>query len=271
MKKKFAFFIIIITVVSTLFVFGNNPKNTIATSKKIYIYDSWKNDITSYKDDSILYQFAIYDFNNEIDIEKSNLIDLNLINSNDNMSLTDFDLEYTGEENNIKFYTLSVYITLDKLGIYNLNNIDISMELPNNNQYTFSLGNSIVNIINKNNDLDLVEGSAILSKKTETDIYDVDYTIKNLTDKQVTLVDIKLNDQSGIEIIESNVSNLKINPNEEKKINLKLKLDKNINNSLISFNLIYDIDKEKKEYATSPVIIADPVPIERLNELIKSN
>lgn len=219
MKNKYIIFTSIFLVILFFisFSFNKNKSNTtIDKSKKIYIYDRWVNDITSYKNDEILYQFAIYDFNNEIDIDKSNLINL-LLDNTPHISLTDYKLEYTGEDKNVKFYTLSLYIKIDKLGLYKLNDLNLKMSI-NNKVYNFSLGNSIIKIIEKTNDLDTIGGSAIISKKFDDDIYDLYYEIKNTTNHKIVLNDLKLNNQAGIKILKSDINNLIINPNEQKKL-----------------------------------------------------
>lgn len=270
MKKKYIIFTFIFALIFTfIFIINNKYKENHddLSSKKLYIYDSWKNDITTFKDDEILYQFPIYDFNSEIELDHLDLIELSLIDATPNVSLTNYNLEYTGTNQNINFYTLSVYIKIDKLGLYKLNNLNLEMTV-NNNVYDFSLGDSIVKIVEKTNDLDMVGGSAIISKKFEDTTYDIYYEVKNLTNQKVNLKELRLNGQTGITILESNIDNIILSPNESREINIKLKLDKNINNSLISFNLVYEIDNELKEFYTSSVIIADPVPLERLKEII---
>lgn len=276
MKKRYKLIFIIFICMSLFIVLKNvkteNKDNSINLESKenVYIYGDWNNNIVVDKDEQILVQIPIYDFNNEI---KENDVNIK-VNNFDYGRISDISLEKNHNYEKFTSYTASFYMDFDKVGEYNIK--DITLEIETDNEvFSKSIGNFIVKVCKSNTDnsIDIIGGSALIDlnsnieeKDKDYNYYRLNYVLKNNSDEKILIKNINLNKSDLITIkMDENY----INPNEEKTIEFNVALKKNIVNSIIKPEIIYEKSGRKLSLAGTSILIADPVSIERLSEIIK--
>ena len=235
MKKSYKVLLIIISVL-LLFGLVTGYKylyyNTDTNNNNVYIYGDWDNDISILKNEDIIIQVPIYDFNQEID-------------DNTSISIQNFD---DGEIDNIE-------------AVIN----------TSSNTYSTNLGNYSVMVYDENsisNDIEIVGGSALVETISDENTYLLSYTLKNNSNNNILIEKINLNSSDKLSI---DFDSVNLCPNEERDIDFTLTLDNSVSNSIIKPSIIGKSNGKTIETLGTSILVVDPVSIEKLYELINTN
>lgn len=282
MKKINKYTTILLSIISIIFVtiiFTYSNKNNPLKDKLdlayngIYIHNKWINNISVLKNESVFIQIPIYDFNNEIDLETTDIT----INNFNIGEIEYISLENQEQYDNFTSYMLHFYMKFNKPGNYQINNIELEID-TNENIYSKNIGNYSINVYDKvsdnKNDLEIIGGSGFIdilnpiSTDNNINYYPATYTLKNNTSTPIQIDSININKSSYIYIDELN--NMVINPNEEKVIEFNIKLTDSIYNTVIQPTITYTINNNNKFIIGPQILIADSISLERLSELIEN-
>ena len=272
MKKNYKVLLIIISVLSLFglitgykYLHYNTDKNTDTNNPNLYIYGDWDNDISILKNEDIIIQVPIYDFNKEID-------------DNTSISIQNFD---GGEIYNIALnnkqefpeftsYTLQFNMLFNRTGYFELDNIEAVIN-TSSNTYSTNLGNYSVMVYDENsisNDIEIVGGSALVETISDENTYLLSYTLKNNSNNNILIEKINLNSSDKLSI---DFDSVILSPNEEKDIDFTLSLDKSVSNAIIKPSIIGKSNDKTINTLLDSILVVDPVSIEKLYELINTN
>ena len=257
---------------------GNNkeyPKNNISDAyDNIFIYSDFNNNISAFVNEDILIQMPVYDFGNNLSNE-----DLTInINNLKEGQVKDISLDNKQVFDSFTSYTLSFYISFDKIGSYFFDDATVSItKNRNNTSYTIEkgIGKYNISIYDKDNnpDIEIVGGTALKETSITSDtikneyiIYPVEYRIKNNSNRDIVINDIFICDNNDIKI---EIEPVTIEKYKEKVVKFNILMKGDILNSIIKPAIKYSNNANSKIFSATSIIIADPVPIDRLYELIK--
>lgn len=190
----------------------------------------------------------------------------------------DISLSNKQEFENFNSYTLSFYISFDSIGEYSFDDATISVQIDNPAyKVEKNIGRYNISIYEKNDssDIEIIGGTALQPINSSPNIndndyvnYPVEYRIKNNTNNKIYINNIHTSSNNNVKI---DMKPIVIDKNKEAKINFNILLKGNISNSIIKPIIEYSTDNiETKIFSTTPMIIADPVPEDRLYELINN-
>ena len=178
MKKSYKVLLIIISVL-LLFGLVTGYKylyyNTDTNNNNVYIYGDWDNDISILKNEDIIIQVPIYDFNQEIDDNTS----ISIQNFDDG-EIYNIELNNKQEFDEFTSYTLQFNMLFNRTGYFELDNIEAVIN-TSSNTYSTNLGNYSVMVYDENsisNDIEIVGGSALVETISDENTY---LSIKELT------------------------------------------------------------------------------------------
>lgn len=269
--------IISILILSIVIIYNLTKKNetpnkeeNITSRQNIFIYGDWDNNIIINKDKKVLVQIPVYDFNNEINKLHTNV-------SIDNFKIGSIDdIKFVNEEKHSSFnyYTLQFYMNFKEVGEFKLDNLIVNIN-TNNGSYSQNIGNyniKVVDSLNTKNELEIVGGTALeplnRSKNEGMVDYSVYYDIKNNSDHEVVISNIKLNTSDDIKV-KNKIEPVKIQPSETKKVSFVASLNHKIVNTLLIPEIQYKILDNRSSIYGDQILITDPVSYERLSELVK--
>lgn len=268
MKKSYKVLLIIISVL-LLFGLVTGYKylyyNTDTNNNNVYIYGDWDNDISILKNEDIIIQVPIYDFNQEIDDNTS----ISIQNFDDG-EIYNIELNNKQEFDEFTSYTLQFNMLFNRTGYFELDNIEAVIN-TSSNTYSTNLGNYSVMVYDENsisNDIEIVGGSVLVETISDENTYLLSYTLKNNSNNNILIEKINLNSSDKLSI---DFDSVNLCPNEERDIDFTLTLDKSVSNSIIKPSIIGKSNGKTIETLGTSILVVDPVSIEKLYELINTN
>ena len=248
----------------------NKDEELLHLDDGIFIYSDFYNNISAFVEEDVLIQIPIYDFGNTLD---NKVVDID-INGLKECTAKDISLENKQVFDEFDSYTLTFYISFDDAGTYSFDDATVSIVTDCYN-IEKSIGRYDVSIYERNNnsDIEITGGTAMEEVDLTSDVnsgeyvkYPVEYRIKNNTNNNININSISINSNDNIKIdMKPDI----IESNEEKKIMFDILLKDGIVNSIIKPVIEYSIDnKNNIILPATPIIIADPVPVDRLYEII---
>ena len=270
-KNKIIVFILMIILLFSINIIININKsknNDELNYKGVYIYNDWKNNIVS-KGDNVLIQIPIYDFNNEIDINNV-VIDIDNLNIG---KVEDIDISSGEKYDNFTSYMISFYMIFDEIGKYNLDDIIINISTEENT-YSKSIGEFNISVYDKkhdNDDIEIIGGTGLVSTEesigeSNKNSYIMNYKLRNKSNNDIKIDNISLNKSEDMNIEFKDVI---IKANEEKEIEFKYIVNKSVKSSIIEPNIYYEVLDKNYIMSGSQIILAEPLPVDRVNELVK--
>lgn len=282
MKKINKYSIILLSIISIIFIsiaftYGNKSNDSKdklnLTYDGIYIHNKWMNNISILKNESAFIQIPVYDFNNEIDLETTQIT----VNNFNIGEIEYIRLENQEQYDNFTSYMLHFYMKFDKPGNYQINDIELEIH-TDENTYFENIGDYNITVYDtaddNKNDLEIIGGSGFIdilnpmSSDNNVNCYPATYTLKNNTNTPIQIDNININKSSYIYI--DNLNKVTINPNEEKVIEFNIKLTDSIYSTMIQPTVTYTINNNNKFIIGSQILVADSISLERLSELIKN-
>lgn len=271
-KNKIIVFILMIILLFSINIIININKsknNDELNYKGVYIYNDWKNNISVSKGDNVLIQIPIYDFNNEIDINNV-VIDIDNLNIG---KVEDIDISSGEKYDNFTSYMISFYMIFDEIGKYNLDDIIINISTEENT-YSKSIGEFNISVYDKKHDNDYIEiigGTGLVSTEesigeSNKNSYIMNYKLRNKSNNDIKIDNISLNKSEDMNIEFKDVI---IKANEEKEIEFKYIVNKSVKSSIIEPNIYYEVLDKNYIMSGSQIILAEPLPVDRVNELVK--
>ena len=267
MKKSYKVLLIIISVL-LLFGLVTGYKylyyNTDTNNNNVYIYGDWDNDISILKNEDIIIQVPIYDFNQEIDDNTS----ISIQNFDDG-EIYNIELNNKQEFDEFTSYTLQFNMLFNRTGYFELDNIEAVIN-TSSNTYSTNLGNYSVMVYDENsisNDIEIVGGSALVETISDENTYLLSYTLKNNSNNNILIEKINLNSSDKLSI---DFDSVILSPNEEKDIDFTLSLDKSVSNAIIKPSIIGKSNDKTINTLGTSILVVDPVSIEKLYELINT-
>lgn len=268
---------IIILLLILLFLFlGINiiiksKNNDISNYKGVYIYSEWKNNISVPKGDNILIQIPIYDFNNEINVDS---VEINIDNLNIG-KVDDIDISYEDTYEDFSSYMISFYMTFDNVGKYNLDDITMNISTEENT-YSKSIGEFNIEVYDNNHSADYLEiigGTGLVNKDESIDennknSYTMNYKIRNNSNNDIKIDNIYLNKSEDMYI---EFTDAIIKPNEEKEVEFTYIINTSVKSSIIEPKIDYKVLDDKYTISGTQIILGEPLPVDRVNELVKYN
>lgn len=271
-KNKIIVFILMIILLFSINIIININKsknNDELNYKGVYIYNDWKNNISVSKGDNVLIQIPIYDFNNEIDINNV-VIDIDNLNIG---KVEDIDISSGEKYDNFTSYMISFYMIFDEIGKYNLDDIIINISTEENT-YSKSIGEFNISVYDKkhdNDDIEIIGGTGLVSTEesigeSNKNSYIMNYKLRNKSNNDIKIDNISLNKSEDMNIEFKDVI---IKANEEKEIEFKYIVNKSVKSSIIEPNIYYEVLDKNYIMSGSQIILAEPLPVDRVNELVK--
>lgn len=271
-KNKIIVFILMIILLFSINIIININKsknNDEHNYKGVYIYNDWKNNISVSKGDNVLIQIPIYDFNNEIDINNV-VIDIDNLNIG---KVEDIDISSGEKYDNFTSYMISFYMIFDEIGKYNLDDIIINISTEENT-YSKSIGEFNISVYDKkhdNDDIEIIGGTGLVSTEesigeSNKNSYIMNYKLRNKSNNDIKIDNISLNKSEDMNIEFKDVI---IKANEEKEIEFKYIVNKSVKSSIIEPNIYYEVLDKNYIMSGSQIILAEPLPVDRVNELVK--
>ena len=271
-KNKIIVFILMIILLFSINIIININKsknNDEHNYKGVYIYNDWKNNISVSKGDNVLIQIPIYDFNNEIDINNV-VIDIDNLNIG---KVEDIDISSGEKYDNFTSYMISFYMIFDEIGKYNLDDIIINISTAENT-YSKSIGEFNISVYDKkhdNDDIEIIGGTGLVSTEesigeSNKNSYIMNYKLRNKSNNDIKIDNISLNKSEDMNIEFKDVI---IKANEEKEIEFKYIVNKSVKSSIIEPNIYYEVLDKNYIMSGSQIILAEPLPVDRVNELVK--
>ena len=270
-KVPFLYSIFSLLIISVLLLFGlvTGYKylyyNTDTNNNNVYIYGDWDNDISILKNEDIIIQVPIYDFNQEIDDNTS----ISIQNFDDG-EIYNIELNNKQEFDEFTSYTLQFNMLFNRTGYFELDNIEAVIN-TSSNTYSTNLGNYSVMVYDENsisNDIEIVGGSALVETISDENTYLLSYTLKNNSNNNILIEKINLNSSDKLSI---DFDSVILSPNEEKDIDFTLSLDKSVSNAIIKPSIIGKSNDKTINTLGTSILVVDPVSIEKLYELINTN
>lgn len=272
-KNKIIVFILMIILLFSINIIININKsknNDEHNYKGVYIYNDWKNNISVSKGDNVLIQIPIYDFNNEIDINNV-VIDIDNLNIG---KVEDIDISSGEKYDNFTSYMISFYMIFDEIGKYNLDDIIINISTEENT-YSKSIGEFNISVYDKkhdNDDIEIIGGTGLVSTEesigeSNKNSYIMNYKLRNKSNNDIKIDNISLNKSEDMNIEFKDVI---IKANEEKEIEFKYIVNKSVKSSIIEPNIYYEVLDKNYIMSGSQIILAEPLPVDRVNELVKN-
>lgn len=268
MKKSYKIFL---TIISVLLLPGlitgckkldyNRDKN----NSNVYIYGKWDNDISVLKNEDIIIQVPIYDFNHKIDDDTS----ISIQNFDDG-EIYNIELNNKQEFPEFTSYTLQFNMLFNSTGRFKLDDIEAVITTASDT-YSANLGNYSVTVYDENSvsdDIEVVGGISLVEAINEDNTYLLSYTVKNNSNNDILLEKINLNSSDKLSI---DFDSVNLSPNEERDIDFTLRLDKSVSNSIIKPSIIGKSNGKTIETLGTSILVVDPVSIEKLYELINTN
>ena len=266
MKKSYKIFL---TIISVLLLPGlitgckkldyNRDKN----NSNVYIYGKWDNDISILKNEDIIIQVPIYDFNHKIDDDTS----ISIQNFDDG-EIYNIELNNKQEFPEFTSYTLQFNMLFNSTGRFKLDDIKAVITTASDT-YSANLGNYSVTVYDENSvsdDIEVVGGISLVEAINEDNTYLLSYTVKNNSNNDILLEKINLNSSDKLFI---DFDSVNLSPNEERDIDFTLRLDKSVSNSIIKPSIIGKSNGKTIETLGTSILVVDPVSIEKLYELNK--
>lgn len=265
----FILMIILLFIINIIININKSKNNDEHNYKGVYIYNDWKNNISVSKGDNVLIQIPIYDFNNEIDINNV-VIDIDNLNIG---KVEDIDISSGEKYDNFTSYMISFYMIFDEIGKYNLDDIIINISTEENT-YSKSIGEFNISVYDKkhdNDDIEIIGGTGLVSTEesigeSNKNSYIMNYKLRNKSNNDIKIDNISLNKSEDMNIEFKDVI---IKANEEKEIEFKYIVNKSVKSSIIEPNIYYEVLDKNYIMSGSQIILAEPLPVDRVNELVK--
>lgn len=268
-NKIIIFILIIILLFGVNIIIKKSKQNDKYNYNGVYIYSDWKNNISVSKGDNILVQIPIYDFNNEINIDN---VEINIDNLNIG-KVEDIDISEGDKYEDFTSYMISFYMTFEDIGKYNLDDIIMNI-YTDKNTYSKSIGEFNIDVYDNNYNTDYIEiigGTGLVSKDESIDennknTYIMNYKLRNKSNNDIKIENIYLNKSEDMYIEFKDVI---IKPNEEKEIEFKYIINQFVKSSIIEPKIDYTVLDDKYTVSGTQIILAEPLPVDRVNELVK--
>ena len=235
MKKSYKIFLTIISVLLLPGLITGCKKldyNGDENNYNVYIYGKWDNDISVLKNEDIIIQVPIYDFNHKIDDDTS----ISIQNFDDG-EIYNIELNNKQEFPEFTSYTLQFNMLFNSTGRFKLDDIEAVITTASDT-YSANLGNYSVTVYDENSvsdDIEIVGGISLVEAINEENTYSLSYTVKNNSNNDILLEKINLNSSDKLSI---DFDSVNLSPNEERDIDFTLILDKSVSNSIIKPSII---------------------------------
>lgn len=237
MKKNYKIFL---TIISDFIIPGlitgckkldyNGGENNY--NYNVYLYGKWDNDISVLKNEYIIIQVPIYDFNHKIDDDTS----ISIQNFDDG-EIYNIELNNKQEFPEFTSYTLQFNMLFNTTGRFKLDDIE-AVITTESDTYSANLGNYSVTVYDENSvsdDIEIVGGISLVEAINEDNTYSLSYTVKNNSNNDILLEKINLNSSDKLSI---DFDSVNLCPNEERDIDFTLTLDNSVSNSIIKPSII---------------------------------
>ena len=268
MKKSYKIFLTIISVLLLPGLITGCKKldyNGDENNYNVYLYGKWDNDISVLKNEDIIIQVPIYDFNHKIDDDTS----ISIQNFDDG-EIYNIELNNKQEFPEFTSYTLQFNMLFNSTGRFKLDDIKAVITTASDT-YSANLGNYSVTVYDENSvsdDIEVVGGISLVEAINEDNTYLLSYTVKNNSNNDILLEKINLNSSDKLSI---DFDSVNLSPNEERDIDFTLRLDKSVSNSIIKPSIIGKSNGKTIETLGTSILVVAPVSIEKLYELINTN